>query len=460
MKSVSILVLFLIPLMLKAQLITASEKGIHWTEAMNWQQVKQKAREENKYIFVDAFATWCGPCKAMDMNVYRNEKVGGVIDSNFISIKVQMDSTGKDNQNVRNWYNDARMLMNDFRVTAFPTFLFFTPDGRIIHKSDGYKDTTAFIELARFVTDPRRLDFYTDLEAYRKGKRDYAIMPGLAKTMIELLNDKAGANEIAKDYKVNYLDKLPDEQLLTRQNLEFIYPQHLNLIASTNDRFFKLFFSKPDIVDSLLHIKGAAIYFVKFRIAKDEIWNKLFPNDSSRTPIIRKPDWSQIHSTISKKFGDSLADEIVPENRMRFYRRINDWRTWANLQDEKMKRTPPKAPKPGDYFVTSDTWILNGIAWDAFLHCNDKSVLQRALKWSDLSIKLEQPNPNIQYLDTRANLLYKLGRVKEAIAQETEAVVIDKATAKKEGREKGGFEDEYSATIEKMKKNEPTWPVK
>lgn len=434
-------------------------QGIQFQQHLTWQQIKESARQENKYIFIDAFATWCGPCKAMDMNVYTNKSVGKVLNNEFISVKVQMDSTQNDNEEVRKWYADAHILMHEYKVSAFPTFLFFSPDGRIIHKSEGYRDTTAFIELARFAADPERLKFYADLDAYKNGKRDYSTIPGLIKTMTGLLDDKEEANVIAKDYKTNYLDKLPDEQLLRRENVEFIF-EHLKLIGSTEDRFFKLFFTQPDIIDSLHNQKGAALYFVEYRIAKDEIWNKLFANDTTSIPLDRNPDWNKIHITISEKFGDSLAMKIVSENKIRFYRRIREWKTWANLQEEKIKQNPPKSPKPNEYFLMSDTWNLNGIAWDAFLYCNDKSVLHRALQWSDLSIKLEQPNPNIQYLDTRANLLYKLGRVKEAIAQERKAIEIDNAEAKKAGREKGGFTDEYSETVDKMKKGLPTWPQK
>jgi len=434
-------------------------QGIMFEQNITWGEIQDKAKQEQKYIFVDAFATWCGPCKAMDKNVYTNENVGRVLNDKFISVKVQMDSTDKDDEEARRWYADARTLTAEYKVGAFPTFLFFSPDGRLIHKSEGYRDTTAFIELAKFASDPERLKFYGDLDAYKTGKRDYSVMPGLVKTMTELLDDKNGAEAIAKDYKANYLDKLPDEKLLTRENIEFIF-EHLNLISSTEDRFFKLFFNLPEIIDSLHNQKGAALYFVNYRIAKDEIWNKLFANDTTSTPLVRNPEWNKIYATISEKFGTSYAEKIVPENKIFFYRRIKDWHTWANLQDEKIKQNPPKPPKEGDYFLTSDTWNLNNIAWDAFLRCNDKIVLKKALQWSELSIKLEHPNPNIQYLDTKANLLYKLGRVKEAIAQEKKAIEIDKAEAKKAGQDKGGFTDEYSETVEKMKKGLPTWPQK
>ena len=107
-----------------------------------------------------------------------------------------------------------------------------------------------------------------------------------------------------------------------------------------------------------------------------------------------------------------------------------------------------------------DAWGLNSAAWDVFLHCSDRKIISKALAWSELSIKLEEPDPNVQYLDTKANLLYRLGRVQEAIDWEKKAIEVGIANAKKRGREKGDFFDEYTATVDKMKKGEPTWPLK
>jgi len=72
---------------------------------------------------------------------------------------------------------------------------------------------------------------------------------------------------------------------------------------------------------------------------------------------------------------------------------------------------------------------LNDIAWTVFLKVSDKKALQDALKWSKRSRELAPDNSG--YLDTYANLLYKLGRKEEAITCEKEALAYD-AKAKKE----------------------------
>ncbi len=69
--------------------------GIKFVNISNWNEVLLKAKNEGKYIFVDCFATWCGPCKEMDKNVYPMDKVGLLVNEKFISVRLQMDSTGK-----------------------------------------------------------------------------------------------------------------------------------------------------------------------------------------------------------------------------------------------------------------------------------------------------------------------------------------------------------------------------
>jgi len=36
----------------------ASAQGIEFQQGLNWTQVKEKAVQEHKYIFVDCYATW------------------------------------------------------------------------------------------------------------------------------------------------------------------------------------------------------------------------------------------------------------------------------------------------------------------------------------------------------------------------------------------------------------------
>ena len=41
----------------------------------DWKSILAKAGKEKKFIFVDAYTTWCGPCKWMAANTFTNPEV-------------------------------------------------------------------------------------------------------------------------------------------------------------------------------------------------------------------------------------------------------------------------------------------------------------------------------------------------------------------------------------------------
>jgi thiol:disulfide interchange protein len=41
-----------------------------------WAQALAKAKKENKLVFLDAYTSWCGPCKQMQRNVFPQTTVG------------------------------------------------------------------------------------------------------------------------------------------------------------------------------------------------------------------------------------------------------------------------------------------------------------------------------------------------------------------------------------------------
>jgi tetratricopeptide (TPR) repeat protein len=63
---------------------------------------------------------------------------------------------------------------------------------------------------------------------------------------------------------------------------------------------------------------------------------------------------------------------------------------------------------------------LNSVAWHYYQHVTDNTNLQQALTWSQSSLVLDPENP--YFLDTYAHLLYKTGRIKEAIKFQKKAV--------------------------------------
>ncbi|UZJ66429.1 thioredoxin family protein [Sphingobacterium sp. KU25419] len=99
--------------------------------------MKEKAAKENKFIFVDCFTTWCGPCKYMTSTIFPQAKVGDFFQCQIYQCQNPMDKTEVDNEEVKSWYTEADRFAKDYKVVAYPTFLIFDSKGKLVHRIVG-----------------------------------------------------------------------------------------------------------------------------------------------------------------------------------------------------------------------------------------------------------------------------------------------------------------------------------
>jgi thioredoxin 1 len=91
-----------------------------WTEAL-----KQAARQ-NKYIFVDAYASWCGPCKMLKATTFKNNKVADFYNDNFVNVAIDMEK------------GQGPALAAEWGLQAYPTMIIFTSKGKPVSGTVGY----------------------------------------------------------------------------------------------------------------------------------------------------------------------------------------------------------------------------------------------------------------------------------------------------------------------------------
>lgn len=125
----------------------------------SWEEALVMAKQEDKPIFVDAYASWCGPCKQMSANVFPLPEVGEVFNGNFISLKLDMEKP------------EAASFRANHPVRAYPTLFFLDAAGETIHTVVGGQKASGLIDHARKAlgkTDP--LEDYE--KRYLAGDRD------------------------------------------------------------------------------------------------------------------------------------------------------------------------------------------------------------------------------------------------------------------------------------------------
>jgi len=400
------------------------EKGIRFERGLSWSQIKKKAKDEHKYIFMDVFATWCSPCKKMDKEVYSSEQLGTYINDKFISVKVQADSSESDNDEVKKWYASAHQIVSEYKVTAYPSFLFFSPEGKPLSRDLGYKDVTGLIQIATDAQNPRK-QYYILLDEFRKDELPYEEMPSIAH-MAKSLGERLVAQEIADDYINNYLLKANDSVIFTWDALAFIG----DFLGNQKSKSFKLFEQYSQKINAVLGDYQAQSKIMGF------IYSSHLPQNLETSKII---NWDEVENSVVSEYG-SLGQEIVWGQRMMHYLMSgDDWEKYGKyykLYYERALRHPRR-------------YYINEMSWTLFERVNDLDVLKFAVEVMRYDLEVYDFNVPGAY-DTYANLLYKIGRTTEAIEWENKALEMGKGSPE---------EKSFKQTIEKMKKGQKTWPL-
>src|SRR5688500_15291229 len=73
-----------------AQEKTTVNTGIVFS-SKEYKQVLAEAKAKHKKIFVDAYATWCAPCKQLQKTTFKDPKAAAYYNKNFINISVDVE---------------------------------------------------------------------------------------------------------------------------------------------------------------------------------------------------------------------------------------------------------------------------------------------------------------------------------------------------------------------------------
>lgn len=101
----------------------ASSKAIAWQPSLD--AALAKAKSQGKPVMIDFYATWCGPCKILDEQIYPDANVAKEA-KNFISVKLNVDMQSE--------------AVNQYRVGGLPTVLFLDASGKEVHRLVGLFD--------------------------------------------------------------------------------------------------------------------------------------------------------------------------------------------------------------------------------------------------------------------------------------------------------------------------------
>lgn len=188
----------------------------------SYEEALELAKKERKIIFIDAYASWCGPCKQMAKNVFTQDQVGEFYNSTFINLKLDMEKA------------EAAVFKQSFSVSAYPTLFFIDGQENLVHKVVGGQNGAALISAGELALS--KFDVSKDLAVeYENGKRDPAFI-------LEYIRALNASNKNSLPVSNKYL--MTQKDLDTEFNLTFIY----EATVACDSRIFKLFTDRKDLL--------------------------------------------------------------------------------------------------------------------------------------------------------------------------------------------------------------------
>lgn len=385
MRQVVILLAFMIFIGMNSH----AQEGIVFTEG-TWFQILDKAKKEDKVIFMDAYTTWCGPCKKMARETFTQESVGDFFNTNFINVKMNMEK------------GEGIQLAREYRVRAYPTLLFIDGDGKEVHRALGYHDGEKFLEVGNVAADPSRRTSSMDAR-YEKGERNPEFLYNYAMMKFNAMDPMY--DEIANAYMETQDDWMKEG------NMNFIF----KMANSSESKLFDFMIENRSLFEKQFGERAIA----------GKIQNMI----SQELAMAEGGDILGKAKSIFSKVYPEEADFMYSQFKVAYYGQMSEWQNFAQA-----------AVDHYDKYTAKSADELNNIAWTFYEEIDNKKQLKCALKWSKQAVEMEN---NYYNHDTLAALYYKLG--KKGKAKKTALAAIE--LAKKEG-------EDYSITEELLRKIE------
>lgn len=349
-----------------------SGQGVQF-EHITWTEALAKAKAENKLVFVDAFTTWCGPCKMLSSKTFPDSSVGAFFNKNFINLKIDMEK------------GEGIQLAQQYAVQVYPTLLFVHPDGQMAHRAAGYYQPAEIITLGQTANDPER-NLSALEKRYASGDRDRNLVRQLVVARGSAYDPRAGA--LANEY----LDQ--EKDLNTPENKEII----LRFVNDPTSKGFAFLVRNPGAFGP--------------QITEDQIEvfvEQVFENYTTTNLNMQPQDVQNLYAACFPQRGDSTASAY----RLTYYRERSKYEELARSATDHFRRFPSNSFEE-----------LNETAFLVAENVTDPTLLEQASMWAKRSISLKETVYN-QF--TLAKIEAKLGRKKEAVKATKRSIELAKA---------------------------------
>ncbi len=264
---------FLIGLLFISMNTVSSATGIEFFEG-TWEDALEKAAVEEKVIFVDAYTTWCGPCKRMAKTVFTDQKVGDFFNEKFVSMKIDMEK------------KDGIKFQQKYPVQAYPTLYFIDGKGKVVQKVKGAQNVDNFLSLGASILS--KVDYSSEYAAlYEAGDRSPELVHKYVKALIK---SGKSSGKIANSYLKS------QDNLNSSANLQFMF----DALVEADSRIFS---QVTDREKKIVPLVGKEVYLVKIKKACERTLKKSIEYSSIDLKEEAMAKMKTHHPALSEQFN-------------------------------------------------------------------------------------------------------------------------------------------------------------
>jgi thioredoxin-related protein len=132
-------------------------------EDISLEEALEKAKKEDKKVFVDVYTSWCAPCKAMVAEVFSDKLVGERMSKDYIAIKIDKEKSPN------------RKEVSKYNVKGYPTMLILDPRGLELGRIYGYRPLDAFNKEVETYIKVKNHPIVNAIEAMKEHPNDEAV---------------------------------------------------------------------------------------------------------------------------------------------------------------------------------------------------------------------------------------------------------------------------------------------
>lgn len=357
--------------------VNGQDRSINF-EHSTWAEIKAKAAKEKKVIFLDAYTSWCGPCKKMAKEVFTNNEVADYFNANFINAKIDMEK------------GEGPELAKKYKINAYPSLLFIDAQGKLVSSKVGAQDVKAFIDCGKLSVSGESIESL--MAQYKKGDRSFAFMK-------KYLTRMEGLRENTSVIIEEYFSKTPQAKWQTSENWYFIN----RYIKKERSPVFKYVLKNQKAYEQKFSADVVSDFLVTvYRNSIQQAANSVFPTEDLQE---LKGNFHQMNFAGTALLELECDAAIADRNR--------DTRAYMDAMEMICSKYPEKDQE-------LQVLKVGSICWKMLNQSSDSYVLQKATKMAEMSMEIE----NAEFMDIYARLLFETGNMDKAIEVEEKVIAM------------------------------------